>query len=143
MLELVPTDRERALAGLEPSEGVDRPIDVAVPATFELATRQSGAEIGSDIRTQVEFLRTIRSGTHDLDTRRELEVPSAMRLVWGLVAATAIATSIVTVGGVFTVVAALGDGLDPNPYVALSLLLGGSVLCATVAKIVHGDGSNG
>jgi hypothetical protein len=66
-----------------------------------------------------------------------------MSLVWALVAATATASAIVSIGAALSVVSLAGGGLDPNPYIAASLLLGGSVLMGTLLKIVRGDGTHG
>jgi hypothetical protein len=61
MQELAVTENLRAGADFEAPEGVDELTGTTPRNTFELAANQS-VDIASEIRSQIKFLRYIRSG---------------------------------------------------------------------------------
>lgn len=146
MAESIATDKARnEISNFEATEGTEVILDTT-SNVLELATTQARVDIASNIRSQVEFLRDIRSSRDYIvepSAIGEMASPGAMQLVWRLMIVTGTAAGITVIGAFLTVVAVLDSPLDPNPLIALSLLLFGMVLLATVVKIVRGDGGDG
>lgn len=120
----------------EETEGTDEVMCIS-PSTLATAIDQGRVDFARDIRGQLELLRYMRNKrTFVMEAP---EVRQEMHLVWKLMIATAIAVTVTVIGAFLTVVAMLDRPLDPDPFVALLLLLSGSVLTATVVAIVRGD----
>lgn len=93
-----------------------------------------------------------RRPDHSYGIERELRLVASMRsetftvapeqvdakgLVWRLMAATSLATGILSAGLVLTLIGLIGASIRPNLYVALSVLLVGVALVATLVKTVR------
>jgi len=85
------------------------------------------------IERELRLVASMRSETFSVAP----EHVEANGLVWRLVAATSLATGILSVGLVLTIIGLIGASLRPNLYVALSVLLVGVALVATLIKTVR------
>lgn len=125
------------------SEGLDEfSSEVLAASVMEPARKAAGLSQGrtgvqTTMRQQLEYLANMRQ----LGRRFVVNYPAVDvgALLWRLIAAVAVASSIAACGLLLCVLALLGTPIRVNPYVSLAVLFVGIALCLTVASAVHGE----
>lgn len=101
-----------------------------------LAVTQREVHFADALRSELDFVVHVRErGDRYL---RTYAIVGRESVIWRLVAAVTIASSILAVGALLLAVALTGTSMDPNPYVGLTVFLVGLALCLTMTTVIRG-----
>lgn len=120
----------------EPTEYASETVAAPTVGPVPMAAALRQSDFGEGIRAELQFVMNMRQlGQVYVASHPTVQVQA---LVWRLIAAVAIAASVAACGLLLTTFALLGQAVEPNLIVAVSLLLVGLALLATVATAVNG-----
>jgi hypothetical protein len=131
----------------EPAEGLDPDVTseyyetqlaaATIAPKRALTATMRQPEFTQGISNQLEYVAHLSARGERYLRSHPFVAPHAV--VWRLVAAVATASGIAAAGLTLFAVALTGRPFEPNPYIALAVLLVGLTLCATIATALRGD----